>query len=195
MLRDIPGETIRRQYFNIPIFFVLVVYMSLTLALLITSVAEEKPSLEDWWAFAKALTAIAGLVLLPLAVLSVLNRFFVGEILCVLNEKGLYYEEKEAVRLIPWRELRRVSYQPDIPWRSGYRSHCYCNRAEITVQSFKKKKQFELYHVPYILLRKIKKYAPDIHCGLTKSGVVLVVMMALLPVVCALLAWLDCMVA
>ena len=114
--------------------------MSLTLALLITSVAEEKPSLEDWWAFAKALTAIAGLVLLPLAVLSVLNRFFVGEILCVLNEKGLYYEEKEAVRLIPWRELRRVSYQPDIPWRSGYRSHCYCNRAEITVQSFKKKK-------------------------------------------------------
>ena len=194
MLRDIPGEKIRRQYFNIPIFFVLVVYMSLTLALLITSVAAEKPSLEDWWAFAEVLTAIAGLLLLPMAALSVLNRFCFGEIICVLNEKGLYYED-EAVRFIPWRELRSISYEPDIPWRSGYRWHCYGNWAEITVQSFKKKKQFTLYHVPYMLLGKIKKYAPDVHCGLTKFGVALVVAMALLPVGCALLAWLDCVVA
>ena len=194
MLREIPGEKIRRQYFNIPIIFVLIFYLSLVLSILTIAVGEGTFSADECLMLTKKLTAIAGLILLPMTVLSALNRFCFGEIICVLNEKGMYYEE-EAVRFIPWRELRRVSYQPDIPWRSGYKSHCYCTRAEITVQSFKKKKQFALYHVPYMLLGKIKKYAPDVHCGLTKSGVVLVVMMALLPVVCALLAWLDCVAA
>lgn len=129
------------------------------------------------------------LVLLPLAALSALNRFFFGKIICVLDKKGLHFHDGARIRFIPWDHIKRVAYEPDIPYTRprGFRFQCF-NTAHITTKPFKKEVEIELIEAPLYLLGKMKKYHPNAKYGFTKWGLFFVLAYTFGPLLAALIA-------
>lgn len=171
-LRKIPGKKIRRQYFNIPIYLIL----SIDAALLSswTAITIQNPVINDRWEFPLFLLTVSMVLLLPLVMLSVLNRFCFGKVICVLDGKGLHYESG----FVEWKQITKAVYEPDLPGSVGHRIFC-CNLLCLTVRCFQKEKQIELDHAPFLLLRKVKKHCPGIPCKLAPIGVVLILSLSL----------------
>ena len=193
-LKSIPGEKIRRQYFNVVIYpllsFVLLVLTMCVVTWFGNGTRDEK--IEDMASLMVALLFLA-VPLLPLIVLSILNRFYFGRVVCVLNEKGLYFADgfidediffkaEGNVRMIRWEHIRKVAYDPDGFRFSRHTSGCK-NCAYITTKPYKKEIVAELNHVPFMLLRKMKKYCPDAKYGFTGWGWVIIGIFALIPTV------------
>lgn len=189
-LKSIPGEKIRRQYFNVviyPVVFFLLMIVTVCLAMLFQAGTQDERI--NVMATLFVVLAMASVVLLPLIVLSILNRFCFGRVVCVLNEKGLYFADgfidedwilkaDGNVRMIKWEHIRKVAYEPD-----GI-NHDRCrNCAYITTKPSKKEVVAELNHVPFMLLRKMKKYCPDAKYGFTGFGWFIVGMFVLIPIV------------
>ena len=198
-LKSIPGEKIRRQYFNVAIYpLLLFVLLVLTMCMITwfgNGTRDEK--IEDMASLMVALLCLA-VPLLPLIVLSILNRFYFGRVICVLNEKGLYFADGFVdedvffkadgnVRMIKWEHIRKVAYEPDGFHFSAHGSGCR-NCAYITTKPYKKEIVAEVNHAPFMLLRKMKKYCPNAKYGFTGFGWFLVALYALLPTVMAILA-------
>lgn len=193
-LKSIPGEKIRRQYFNVVIYpllsFVLLVLTMCVVTWFGNGTRDEK--IEDMASLMVALLFLA-VPLLPLIVLSILNRFYFGRVVCVLNEKGLYFADgfidediffkaEGNVRMIRWEHIRKVAYDPDGFRFSRHTSGCK-NCAYITTKPYKKEIVAELNHVPFMLLRKMKKYCPNAKYGFTGWGWVIIGIFALIPTV------------
>lgn len=191
-LKSIPGEKIRRQYFNVAIYPLAVFgFMIVNVCLVLvfqSGTAEEK--LDVLATLILVLLCLAA-VLVPLIVLSILNRFCFGRVVCVLNEKGLtfadgfidediFFKAEGNVRMIKWEHIRKVAYEPDGIHFRAHGSRCR-NCAYITTKPYKKEVVAELNHVPFFLLRKMKKYCPDAKYGFTGVGWFIVVTCALLP--------------
>lgn len=172
--KTIPGQKIRRQYFNIPIYASLVfVHMAVST---VTAMVALDPKitmatcLEDM----DMILLLGTVVLLPLVLLSLLNRFFFGEVICILDEKGLHYDGG----FIWWQDIKKAVYEPDVPHQ--FRRRIFCtNRLCLTVKPFAKEREIELNGAPFFLLRKIKKHRPDIPCKLSPWGITLILALSL----------------
>lgn len=193
-LKSIPGEKIRRQYFNVVIYpllsFVLLVLTMCVITWFGNGTQDEK--IEDLASWIVGLMFLA-VPLLPLIVLSILNRFYFGRVVCVLNEKGLHFADgfidediffkaEGNVRMIKWEHIRKVAYEPDGFKFSRHASGCR-NCAYITTKPYKKEIVAELNHVPLMLLRKMKRYCPDVKYGFTGFGWFIIGIYALIPTV------------
>lgn len=187
MLREIPGERLRRQYFNIPIYLLLSMYSGILSGCIAIGIREQTLCTPQWFTEVLPWGVIGGAILLPFVILAVLNRFCFGELICVLNEKGLYYMDGDSRRCIDWRDIKTVVYEPDLPNKDCWRHGCF-NTAYVTVKPFKKEIEHELTHAPFALLRKMKRYAPNATYGFTKTGLILVLCIALAPSVMFALA-------
>lgn len=185
MLHDIPGRKIRRQFFNIPIYLVLVVYTFFMSVFVAMSIKDNTLTSGQFLSFIFRFSAIAIAILFPLLILSILNRFCFGQVICVLNEKGLYYDDGWLC-CIPWSDIKAVAYEPDIPVKIGWRYECE-NKALITTKPFKKETVIELEHAPWMLIRKMKRYQPNAKYGFTKWGIGFVLCIALLPIATVLI--------
>ncbi len=180
MLKNISGQKIRRQYFNIPIYMLLSIMGMIMVSWTVASIIDHTFATAEWLLDLLPWCVIAVMILFPLLVLSMLNRLFFGEVICVLNEKGLYYED-DGVRYIAWNDIKYVRYEPDMPGRIGYRWDFGCNAAYITVKPFRKNVEIELVHAPFLLLGKMKKYNPNAKYGFTKFGLVMVLFYIFAP--------------
>lgn len=187
MLNKISGERLRRQYFNIPIYLIVSIYSAIAAGFLV--VAAKEHTLDSVFQNADflSLLAIGAAVLVPLLVLSILNRYCFGELVCVLNPKGLYYEENGHIQCIDWRDIKKVRYAPDVPTDIG-RRFCSFNTAYVTVKSFRQEIEHEVTYAPLALLRKVKRYAPNVSCGFTVTGAIVVIAYALGPTTLFVLA-------
>ena len=189
MLREIPGERLRRQYFNIPIYVILSISFGILAVYIAFGIKEQTFGTAQWAAELLTCAVISGVILLPFVILAVLNRFCLGEVVCVLNEKGLYYMDGDSRRCIDWRDIKKVLYEPDLPDKHWWRHRCF-NTAYVTAKPFKKEIEHEVTHAPFALLRKMKRYAPNASYGFTKFGLFLVLGIALGPIVVGFLAML-----
>ena len=198
-LKSIPGEKIRRQYFNVVIYpivlFLLLIVSVCVFNLLQAGTQDERI---DVIATLAVVLLMVFVILVPLVVLSILNRFCFGRIVCVLNEKGLYFADgfidediffkaDGSVRMIKWEHIRKVAYDPDGITFSGYATRMI-NRAYITVKPYKREVVAELNHVPFMLLRKMKKYCPDAKYGFTGFGWFIVGIYTVIPTIIPILA-------
>ena len=190
-LKDIPGEKIRRQYFNIPIYVIFSFGAALIMIILIAGPKQDSTQAQKDFEVLATIIATGMLVLLPLAALSALNRFFFGKIICVLDNKGLHFDDGDRIRFIPWSHIQSVAYEPDIPYqpRHSFRFEC-SNTVHITTKPFNKKVEIELIGAPLYLLGKMKKYRPNAKYGFTKWGLFLVLAYTFGPLLAALLAFL-----
>jgi len=187
MLKNIPGKRIRRQYFNIPIY--LVIQMDVTIICIIAAVQMQKGrAFLDWFGDIAFMLAFGAVIILPLAILSLLNRLYFGEIICVLDEKGIHYEEGECLRFIWYKDIKQVTYEPDIPFYSRYTRHLSYNFACILSKPHKKEVVTELNSAPFHLLRHIKRHAPEANYSFTGWGWAAVLFMVFFPVLATIIA-------
>lgn len=179
-LKKIEGQRIRRQYFNIPIYFIL----SFDLAMLcgLTAGCIQDADFSRWPEIGGFLTAVSAPFLFLLLLLSLMNLFFFGEIICVLTDQGLHYQNG----FIRWSQINQAVYEPDLPGKIGWRI-CCCNELHLMVNSFQKETEIVLDHAPFLLLRIIKHHCPGIPCKMSRWGTAVILSLSLgLSVVAAL---------
>ena len=149
-LKDITGIRIRHQYFNCPI------YMSLCILLIVSLMTMFVPLFENDFHFSKWMDDIFEAVfaitifIVPCTILSVLNRFFFGKIVCVLNGEGIHYKDG----LIKWNDILSIEYNITEFGRTRFRS------AYIDVVC--KNKTIQIKSVPLYMFSLVKKYNADI---------------------------------
>ena len=120
-LKNIIGEKIRRQYFNylIGIFLSFVPMVPIMMFILEWKEHGAPHFAEVFFAFLETLPVTAsiwGIVLIPLVILSLFNRFLFGKIVCVFDENGLYLDND----MFLWREVKSVSYKSASHSRFNY---------------------------------------------------------------------------
>ena len=167
--KNIPGQKVRRQFFNIPIFFILSFDMALIAASSADLIKNANYTIINWLEDAAFYLKVSAVPLLPLIILSLLNHFCFGEVICVLSNQGMHY----AQGLIDWNQIKCAVYHADLPFEVGRGFFC-CNELHLTIQSSQKEKQIELDHAPFLLLRKIKKRCPEIPCKMSGLGIAMV---------------------
>ena len=181
-LHEVQGIQIRRQY------FVWIVYMYLWAAWMIVSVFTafrifDGPS--ETYPLPQTFFEIGYIFLvfcLPWVILSILNRFLFGKIVCVIREEGIYHKDG----LTPWEDIREVIYKIDIPSRSSMR---YATEQKLygktpyyagknppygcchTLLELHKGTHVVLLHTPLYLLRAIKKQRPELAVHLSKGSI------------------------
>ncbi len=174
--KNIKGTKIRLQIFNILIYMLL---SFVPATLIMTSVLNLKAGKFDWLFLAEGLL-IWGQFLLPFIVLSLINAFFIGKTVCVLNEKGVYLEND----FIPWKNIKKIEYHPEMPKR--YRAN-YTYASFLIEGSEVDDYRIEVLHFPIYGLMISKKYAPLLKIELAKGKKLSIAFFALFPSVLALI--------
>ena len=185
-LAKIPGEKIRRQYFNIPIYLILSFSIPIIICTGFLLGQEHKIASTEWWYEIVAMGSVLTMPLLPLAILSLLNRFLFGEVICVLDHKGIHFDDGHS-RFVHWSDIQRAIYEPDLPGRVGRTFRFSNNMLRIIAKPFKKEVEIELDGAPFFLMRKMKKYCPKAKIGLSGFGIFLIAALAVAPSVIAIL--------
>ncbi len=185
-LREIEGTKIRQQYFNGIIYIGLGAAFMFLLATAITSLQEQSTFFFD----ALQLCGIGLLFLLPFVALSVLNRFFFGKIVCVLNEKGIYHKNG----FTPWVNIREIVYEISIPTKETLRAAAardypgsrYAHTAAYdcchAFLMLGKTHCITLLHAPRHLLKEARKYRPDLRVRISDETKVMLTILALIMI-------------
>lgn len=168
-LQDRKGVKIRRQFFNGMIFNILAVmlygcYLVLTVKLLIG-----KFSIINYFNEIKIFALVCVIAVIPFIVLSALNRRRFGEIICVINEHGLYYENG----FLYWSDIDKISYTT--PVLSKHFSYDPC-----CVEIHTKSKKIELTYAPLYLLFVAKRVGKNVKIKLSKESKWFVIILALI---------------
>ncbi len=156
--------TIRRQYFNIPLYITAYV-MALTCIMILTL---RGPHESNKVAFLRelgfAMTVLVPTLIGPWAILSFINRRCFGRKIAVLDEDGIHVDG----RFVPWRLVTRIEYDPSLPSKHTLMRHIP-NAAVLVLKSG----EVRIEMAPYYLLRAARFYAPHIQTGLCTMGKVL----------------------
>ncbi len=180
-LKKLRGEKIRRQYFNLFIYTMISCIPMICIIVLGLGILSNNYSFSE---IPKEIAETVGVglavmfvLLSPFIVLSVLNRFFFGKVVSVFSEDGLALEND----LIPWKDIRKVSYHPRMP--SRYRlEYTYVT---VWVKPWGKEGySVDILQFPAYGLKKMKKYCPGITVEREKTTVLFY---ALLPTVLAII--------
>ena len=183
-MENADGYKVRWQYFNTYIYTVLSFVPVVPIMVLILDLKrgsfEHSKKLLEYSEIVPLLFFIIFIVLGPFLLLSLLNRFFFGKLVCVINDENLVLDDRE----IPLKNIEKVEYAPQIPF--SYRSlrHIDFTYVRIFVRPmFGKVYSVDVLHFPIYGLKKLKQVAPHIKVRWNKSYLFLV----LLPTVLSIL--------
>ena len=156
--KSLRGVKIRRQYFNVCIFFLLCFALGVFQSFTFIPLIEGYFSFSEW---RENLASPLALMVLsaPLIFFSILNRFLFGKIVCVLNEEGIHYK----YGLIRWDRIVRIEYQiASYSKNPRYHQHAciavVCKNTTIKIQS-----------APLYILSAAKKFRPNIKTKIDKT--------------------------
>jgi len=171
----IEGQKIRRQYFNFVLalflfgLYLCVAFMATTLIADIIK-GDTADTSHKWKQMIVTITSYF-IMLSPLAILSLVNRLFFGKNVCTAGKKGLCLS---GGALYKWKRINRVEYTPNI---SSRRHMSFCH---LTVE-MNNGTSFEIAYFPIYGMRVLKKYAPHIKTGLSKTGWIMTVGYLIFP--------------
>lgn len=159
-LKNSDGVKIRMQYFNMPIFAA----FGLVILIFFIGGAVAIKNKEPFFSH-DIIPAFGGLFVLtaPFILLSVLNRFFFGRVICVINDEGI--RVIDGPQIIKWGEITNVSYTP-----AGVVGHrLYFSEADIYVpiNCSELTRILTLPHLPLYGLRLMKRHMPEAKFNLT----------------------------
>lgn len=165
-------KIIRMQYFNFVLYYCVfcavwipftVIFISLMLGGFTWAEA-----LETVWIS----LVLHGMLALPFIVLSILNRYLFGKVVCMLCENGIQSDDT----LIKWENIEKIEYQIELPAR-GMFLHKQYNRAIV----YTKNKEISIQHAPLYILRAAKRIRPELDARINKSSrnYILILIMAL----------------
>ena len=166
VLKQLPGEKIRAQYFNywIGFFLSFVPAVPIMISVLEWKKSGELPVAESLSGFGETLlltVAIGGVFLVPFLLLSWLNRVCFGKVVCVADDKGLHIDSG----VVPWEDIKSISFRTATHSRVRYRPSC----ATLSVKNY----TVEIAHFPFYGLRKIKKHCPEVKITVQDKGWIL----------------------
>lgn len=95
--------------------------------------------------------------ILPCLVLSALNRFFFGKLVCVLSEEGIHYKDG----LIKWDNISHIKYTPTVFGRH----HFWPANMDVVC----KNETINIVSVPLYMFPAVKKFCPDIKTKMDKT--------------------------
>ncbi len=174
-LKDLDGIRIRRQFLNYFIFILMLIFLFFLI------IRTLNPIFDGYFSFVPWLESIGMLVLkicglsLPFIILSVLNTFFFGKIVCVINEYGIYYNNG----FISWEDVLLLKYEMVELGRFHYYP------TYITVVC--KDRKIEITSAPLYMYFVAKKFKHNIRIRIDKTVFVYVA----IPVICAVLCLFD----
>lgn len=168
------GEKIRWQYFNTFIYVMLAFFPMAPAMIIVMGLKENNLNLAEMMEAIPTVLIIWGVFLVPFIILSLLNRFLFGKIVCVALDDGLLLEND----FIIWEQIQGITFNPSISSRFNV-SYTY---ASLLIKSdIEKEHTIDIMHFPMYGLRKIKKYNPEIKIKLSKNGLFTILFIALLP--------------
>ncbi len=178
-LKDVEGKKLRRQYFNGFIYATLSFLPMVMILVIGIGLKRGEMTLDGFWVVMYTSIFMWGAVLLPFAVLSLLNKRFFGKVMCVLTKSGLMLEND----LIAWEDIKEIVYRP----RIGSRYKVESNSATIFVDP-KDKGAYtvDVTGFPLYGLKQIKKYAPRVKTSIDKHGKLNIILL-LIPTLIAFL--------
>lgn len=159
MNKDIQGEKIRWLFFNVPIYCLIMIFFMITIISLTTSISNGDFDFSEWADLVLTAGKISVAYALPFIISVILNRLFIGIVVCILNDDGIYYRDG----FIKWDEIIKIEYEIVFPNR---RKPHFCHARIITNNN-----TIQLVHAPLYLISKIRKMKPQIEAKVTKSSI------------------------
>lgn len=154
-------KIIRMQYFNIILYYCAICAIWIPFMVIVISFMFGDIKWADVLETVWISLALHGMLALPFSVLSILNRFLFGKIVCVLCEDGIQLDGT----LIKWKNIKKIEYQIELPSR-GMFLHKQYNRAIV----YTKNEDITIQHAPLYILRAAKRVRPDIDARITKAS-------------------------
>ena len=154
-LIEVDGKKIRRQYFNIFMFFEIALALFMTIPALVfnTLWGNSGTKLNSWSEIFTHVIAVFIGLMLPVILISFLNRFLFGKVICVLNETGIYYLKGNAKRVIKWENVNCMEYGIRLWPFFTQIDHPFCY-----VHIIGEGSDEYINHAPFMLLKQVKKY-------------------------------------
>lgn len=176
-LRNIAGEKIRRQYFNMFIYMMISYTIPFFLFVPFLDMVIRGEEFRGYKVM-EVLEAIVilAIVLSPVIILTLMNRFFFGKIVCVLNENGINHSHG----LIPWKDIERIEYEIELPRRSSTMRYCYA-------RIIGKELDIKILQSPCFLMWRAKKYNEEIKLKFSKDSITTIIFFATMPMVLCIL--------
>lgn len=159
-LKDISGEKIRQQLFNIPIYWLIIAFLVASTMALAKSISNHAFYSGAWIEQVTKYAKTAVIFLVAFIILSLLNRFLFGKIVCILNEEGIHHK----YGTVKWNEIERIEYEIEHSTRFAIRY----NYANIIRNNGNE--NVTITHAPYFLLAISKRYNPGIKTCISKRS-------------------------
>lgn len=172
-LKIIKGEKIREQYFNV--FICLVCISFYTVGMIVTAgtlTGHDGTTFTSWADFFDFIILFVKYLIIPV-ILSLLNRFLFGEIICVLDDLGINY----SGGFIRWDSISDIVYVIDFPTKH----HFGCCYARVIGKDI----DIKLYSAPAFLLLRAKKYNAEIKVRYSKFSIATIVLFSVAPIIIA----------
>ena len=154
-LKYIDGKKIRRQYFNVPLIIIYTFMLAIPYFIFVISLCVGKFDSYGRVSTFFISVWICFVFSLPLLILSILNRYCFGKIICVLGEEGIYYANGSK---LCWETAQKIEYVMDSNRR--YRSDT--GRAYRTIIYTEGGRHIVLANTPLCIVSAIKKCQKDI---------------------------------
>lgn len=169
-LRKKSGERIREQYFNVFIFMLIfIVFIPFIILFTISVIADGLGTkFNEISDILDAVFMILKILILPV-VLSVLNRYVFGEIICVLDDVGITF----SGGFIRWDSITDIIYVIDFPDKHSF-GCCYA-------RVIGKDINIKIYSAPAFLLLRARKYNENIKVRYSKWSIAMLVTFAVAP--------------
>ena len=159
-LSSLEGTKIRMQYFNTYLYTLAAFIPLLCLIVLGLTWNDPRYSLVDTLS-----GIIAGFIAMsPIILLSILNRYIFGAIVCTLHKDGIYLKNER----IPWKEIQSIRYIPEVPHRHNWE---YCRLCVVRKKESGKEFTTDIQHFPYYGFRKIRQMRPHLEATYDWSAV------------------------
>ncbi len=170
-LKYINGKKIRTQYFNSLIYLNLFLMSSVPLLMLLIDLQKNNFVFSKWIGNVFTTIFLTLDFCLPLILLSVLNRYCFGRIVCVLDDRGIHYREG----FIKWEDVNSIEY-----FISNQRRYSYDPFRSCRAVIYTDKGSISLLHAPFYILASIKKIKPNIPSGMSRSSKFRIILLAIL---------------
>ena len=170
-LREVAGDRIRWQYFTGPIILLVFCMLFVPYCMFVFYLIDGKLDWSVWLSDLLVCVEICLAFSIPFIFLAILNRFFFGKIICVINENGIHHKDGT----VKWSEIVKIEYEIQFPSSTVYRS---CHAIIHTRQE-----KIVLVHAPLVLLSKARKYSPNTRAGVSKSSKWMIGVFIALPVI------------
>lgn len=168
-LKEKDGEKIRRQFFNGTILNILVVLFYVCYLVLMAELLNGKFSILNYFNEMKIFVLVCVILVVPFIVLSISNRRCFGEILCVINKHGIYYENG----FLYWSDIDKIEYTAPILGRRFRYDPC-------CVEIHAKNKEIELTYAPLYLLFVAKRIRRNVKIKLSNESKWFIIIIALI---------------